>query len=625
MKRKWSIWWLLLCLSTFFCFTLSASAALKLNKESVTLEIGRSYTLEAYNDGTYVYPSWSTSDYSVASVSQSGVVTPQGKGSATITASWNGISATCLVSVVEKGQASMLRYSVLIFDTSGSINGVPIEKEREAALEFAQTVLSSEGTNYIALVQMGYYTQVQCRFTSSYYTFSQYLEQMIRDRRTDGATPMNQAFQEAGNLLDEVAGGTGVVKNIVLCSDGNPEYGIKTETGKYTSADHYKYYSFANTVYNTDVALKNKGYFVYALGFFHNLYYQDLTFGKQLMKDLASSGNYYVITNMEDLKPALKKIAATITEAKTYKVSFKANGGTVSKASIKVTYGKAYGTLPTSVRTGYTFLGWFTKKTGGTQITAETVVALTKNQKLYAHWKKAELIKKTGIVTDAKTGLILKKATLKFREGYDNKTGAVVKTAKSNSSGKYSVSLEKGSYTMDVYKKGYIRSYYNIDFTKAGREDVSVSPKLAGTQYRAVLTWGSTPSDLDAHLTGPITGSASRFHVYYSHKKAYDGGSVAAELDVDDRSSYGPETVTIDFSVAPGGLYRYYVQDFTNRSSQTTSALAASGATVILYKGSKQIATYKVPQKAGTRWHVFDIKNGSVKKINKMAYSTIFD
>ena len=53
MKRKWSIWWLLLCLSTFFCFTLSASAALKLNKESVTLEIGRSYTLEAYNDGTY--------------------------------------------------------------------------------------------------------------------------------------------------------------------------------------------------------------------------------------------------------------------------------------------------------------------------------------------------------------------------------------------------------------------------------------------------------------------------------------------------------------------------------------------------------------------------------------------
>ncbi|MBQ8399986.1 MAG: InlB B-repeat-containing protein [Clostridia bacterium] len=67
-------------------------------------------------------------------------------------------------------------------------------------------------------------------------------------------------------------------------------------------------------------------------------------------------------------------------------VSFNANGGSVSPATIIVTYGSKYGTLPTPTRTGYTFKGWYTAASGGTQITASTTVSTTAPQTLYAQW-----------------------------------------------------------------------------------------------------------------------------------------------------------------------------------------------------------------------------------------------
>ncbi len=72
--------------------------------------------------------------------------------------------------------------------------------------------------------------------------------------------------------------------------------------------------------------------------------------------------------------------------ANTYTVTFNANDGGVSQTSKTVTYGLTYGTLPTPTRTGYTFKGWFTAASGGTQVTATTKVAITANQTLYAQW-----------------------------------------------------------------------------------------------------------------------------------------------------------------------------------------------------------------------------------------------
>ena len=72
--------------------------------------------------------------------------------------------------------------------------------------------------------------------------------------------------------------------------------------------------------------------------------------------------------------------------ANTYTVNFNANGGSVTTTSKTVTYDSTYGTLPTPTRTGYTFTGWYTAASGGSQVTDSTTVKITSTQTLYAHW-----------------------------------------------------------------------------------------------------------------------------------------------------------------------------------------------------------------------------------------------
>ena len=70
-----------------------------------------------------------------------------------------------------------------------------------------------------------------------------------------------------------------------------------------------------------------------------------------------------------------------------YQVSFDRNHNSGSNPrTITVTNGAPYGELPSITRSGYVFLGWFTGKTGGTKIEADTVVDLSEDQTLHAHW-----------------------------------------------------------------------------------------------------------------------------------------------------------------------------------------------------------------------------------------------
>ena len=71
-----------------------------------------------------------------------------------------------------------------------------------------------------------------------------------------------------------------------------------------------------------------------------------------------------------------------------YTVKYNANKGKIKKKSKRVTYGNKYGKLAKPKRKGYIFKGWYTKKKGGKKIKANSKVAITKNIKLYARWKK---------------------------------------------------------------------------------------------------------------------------------------------------------------------------------------------------------------------------------------------
>ena len=69
-----------------------------------------------------------------------------------------------------------------------------------------------------------------------------------------------------------------------------------------------------------------------------------------------------------------------------FTISFDANGGFCSTSKKSVAYGSTYGKLPIPEKEGYSFSGWFTSADDGTEITSSSMVNITANQTLYAHW-----------------------------------------------------------------------------------------------------------------------------------------------------------------------------------------------------------------------------------------------
>ena len=234
----------------------------------------------------------------------------------------------------------------------------------------------------------------------------------------------------------------------------------------------------------------------------------------------------------------------------------------------------------------------------------------------------------SGYVYDARTGLPVNGLSVIIRAGINNTTGPILMTLRTNTSGQFTTSaLAPGNYTAqivderalsdEVYRYGTITialkvmsdtTIYNQNAT------VSNSVGLSVDGMRIVLTWGSTPRDLDSHLSGTINGSS--FHVYYANK--YYGSYV--DLDVDDITSYGPETITI--RNMGDGIYKYYIYNFSGGGDYV---LANSGATIKVYMdGSVAPAyTFNVPYSSGRFWHVFTYNSitGEFTIINQISSS----
>ena len=156
---------------------------------------------------------------------------------------------------------------------------------------------------------------------------------------------------------------------------------------------------------------------------------------------------------------------------------------------------------------------------------------------------------------------------------------------------------------------------------------ISLTPEnveMDGAYLTIVLTWGETPYDLDSHLIGPRSDNGTDiFHVYYSDKSAWENyEDMLANLDLDDTSSYGPETTTI-VKLHTGLQYSYYVHDYTNRYDNQSTKLSASGAKVRVYESNRLIEEFNVPVGVGgTLWHVFDYDAATnrITPVNTMSY-----
>lgn len=201
------------------------------------------------------------------------------------------------------------------------------------------------------------------------------------------------------------------------------------------------------------------------------------------------------------------------------------------------------------------------------------------------------------------------------------------RTSTTNAQGVASFSgLAQGFFTVTTAAPNYSPANQTVllSCTAANQVAVALSPSsggvggLAAGQFRTILTWGENPRDIDSHLTGPSASGSERWHVYYGAKT---NGDMCA-LDVDDTSSYGPETVTCPPTGSTGtsattlrpGVYRYSVHHYAG-----TGTIGSSNANVRLELSNGQAYTFTPPAGgyAGVNnvWTVYELTvlaNGTV-------------
>ena len=93
--------------------------------------------------------------------------------------------------------------------------------------------------------------------------------------------------------------------------------------------------------------------------------------------------NATIITETTNVATASDHTLVAQWQGNSYLVTFDSNGGTVNPSSKTVTYGTAYGTLPTPVKEGSIFKGW---SLNATKISATTNVATASIHTLVAQW-----------------------------------------------------------------------------------------------------------------------------------------------------------------------------------------------------------------------------------------------
>ncbi len=167
-------------------------------------------------------------------------------------------------------------------------------------------------------------------------------------------------------------------------------------------------------------------------------------------------------------------------------------------------------------------------------------------------------------------------------------------------------SVPAGAVPLAVSAEGFTAEQFERRLAPGGEDAIRVvlSPGMEAGQMRIVLTWNEQPTDLDAHLQGPLPGG-KRFHVNF-HEKGNLASDQFVRLDVDDRDGEGPETITV-LGVLPGA-YRYFVHDYTHRDVPASTALADCGAEVRVYQGGQTYRFRPHHGRAGNIWNVCTIE-----------------
>jgi hypothetical protein len=199
--------------------------------------------------------------------------------------------------------------------------------------------------------------------------------------------------------------------------------------------------------------------------------------------------------------------------------------------------------------------------------------------------------------------------------------------ATSNAAGIYSLALPAGTVTLTASLEGYIafqsvvRVVTNIDPYEGA--DIPMVPAMPEDDMRFVLTWDANPSDLDSHTF--YGDEAQMCHAcWYNQEAGYcrRSGEVTAVLERDFTAGFGPEVTYVRHvghcTHEQKNRYcrlQFKVKDYSKYYEEPVG-MGDSGAVVRVYKGSAQVAEYKIPRAVGGAWWwtvaTVDLSNGNV-------------
>lgn len=194
----------------------------------------------------------------------------------------------------------------------------------------------------------------------------------------------------------------------------------------------------------------------------------------------------------------------------------------------------------------------------------------------------------TGTVVDAQTNAPLADATVSV-------TGTGLSTT-TDASGSFTIAdVPAGGRTVVAALAGFVETSRELIVVDGAVTEISIGMLqigAGGDNVAAVLSWGPDPRDLDLHMSGP-DGAGGRFHAYFNNETPVPH----VFLDLDDRTSFGPETMTVrpaeSGNYVPGD-YHVWVHNFSGEMT-----LGQSSATVTLFAGGSQIAQYPVGAATG--------------------------
>lgn len=218
------------------------------------------------------------------------------------------------------------RNIVLVLDSSGSMDGKPMQETKKAAVKFIETALEEDAAVGVVTYDSAAYCSAD--FSDDWLE----LEHAVSAIYSAGSTNIEDGLRQAWAMLDA---GKAEKKTLVLMSDGAPNVGLQGD----------ELVAYADEI-------KSAGVRIYTLGFFSS------TGGSKsaeqlLMEQLASDGCHYEVANADDLVFFFQDMADQISGQKyiyvriacPVDVSVSYQGQTLSSAQDELNLRTDFGTL----------------------------------------------------------------------------------------------------------------------------------------------------------------------------------------------------------------------------------------------------------------------------------------